>query len=115
MYGSWPLSELLKDKSLDVQLAFMREYYKLTGGGKTVNSGAEQQRKPRYTDEEKLRMRMGWDQTQRSDRFATINIHSLKDKVLVFVVMHDDSHVVIEDDKGLFPSDALVTALRVLE
>lgn len=43
-----------------------------------------------------------------------ITAHEAGDKVFVFVV-HNGQPLVIEDDKDLFPSDKLVTQLRLLQ
>lgn len=73
-------------------------------------------------DMEKLAIRMNWPYPVggqptgwTSPKFAAIHIHKGNSKMLVFVAMHNDSHVTIEDDLGLYPSDALVTTLRILE
>ncbi len=47
--------------------------------------------------------------------FDHISSHLCDDKVLVFVVPHNKSDaVILEDDPNLFPSDTLITQLRLL-
>lgn len=43
-----------------------------------------------------------------------LETHATEDKVLIFLVVKDKP-VFLEDDKSLFPSDTLVTQLRLLE
>jgi len=45
--------------------------------------------------------------------FQHISLAETSEKVLVFVVQND-AYVVLEDGKDLFPSDALITQLRLL-
>lgn len=47
--------------------------------------------------------------------FPFLSVFFTKDKALVFVVGKEEQYSVIEDDKALFPSDSLITALRLLE
>lgn len=68
-----------------------------------------------------LAMRMGWggyatavnfgDDTQ--PPFDHVSLHRGKEKVFVFVVTNGQS-VTIEDETSMFPSDSLVTRLRML-
>lgn len=47
--------------------------------------------------------------------FDHISSHLCDDKVLVFIVPHNKSDaVILEDDPNLFPSDTLITQLRLL-
>ncbi len=65
------------------------------------------------SDRECITMRMRWD---------SVNLGSLKhlhtvrlpDKVIVLVVNKDNQHTVIEDSTDLFPSDTLITQLRMI-
>lgn len=64
---------------------------------------------------ERLAMRMGWDDGK-VKTLQHLDIVALPDKVMVWVITKDDfQSVVIEDDVSMFPSDALVTQLRLLE
>jgi hypothetical protein len=61
-----------------------------------------------------LNMRMGWNLAA-STSFKKVSAHKLSDdKAAVFVIVGEKA-LVIEDDLNLFPSDALVTQLRLLE
>jgi hypothetical protein len=130
--GAVPMREFFNGHDIDdiiqkcpneLKAAVLHEI-RMHGGGYAVpsnpqHSHAAEQRAPRkFSNEEKLAMRMGWEHSPgrfAHSKFSCIHIHQGTAKVLVFVAMHDDTHVTIEDDKGLFPSDALVTSLRVLE
>ena len=57
-------------------------------------------------------MRMRWVNGQQIP-FAHMSVATRQDVVYVFVVT-DTSYVVLEDDPNMFPSDKLVTALRLL-
>lgn len=70
---------------------------------------------PAPSNLDKLSMRMGW-YGSRIKTFQNINIVALPGKVLVWAITKDDlQSVVIEDDPIMFPSDTLVTQLRLLE
>lgn len=60
---------------------------------------------------ERLAMRMDW--LPESHPFPHMSIHKQDDKVLVWVVTKE-GNLVIEDDAAMYPSDALVTKLRLL-
>lgn len=59
-------------------------------------------------------MRMNWN-GENPKTFEHINIKPLSTKVLVWVITKDFQSVVIEDDPSLYPSDTLITQLRMLE
>lgn len=69
-----------------------------------------------------LAMRMGWGGYAASVGFGAdtqppfdhVSLHRGKDKVFVFVVV-DGQSVTIEDELSMFPSDSLVTKLRMLK
>lgn len=46
--------------------------------------------------------------------FAHLETHYAGEKVFVFVVV-DDKPVVLEDESSLFPSDTLITQLRLIQ
>jgi hypothetical protein len=59
-----------------------------------------------------LKMRMRWGSKL---PFKVTSCHRLShDKAVVFVI-HEDRHLTIEDDWALFPSDTLVTQLRLIQ
>lgn len=45
--------------------------------------------------------------------FEFMRVHMCSDKAVVFIV-HQDQPIMIEDDLGLFPSDALISKLKLL-
>jgi hypothetical protein len=60
---------------------------------------------------EKLECRMDWDRNP----FAHLSIHQLTEHTVVLFIAVRGEAVVLEDDANLFPSDALVTKLRLLQ
>jgi hypothetical protein len=56
--------------------------------------------------------RMGWD--LQVCPFKVLHTHKLNDQTAVVFVIHQGKALVIEDDLNLYPSDALVTQLRLL-
>lgn len=79
---------------------------------------AAAERAPSYpmpSNLDKLSMRMGWHGS-RIKTFQHIDIVALPTKVMVWAITKGDfQSVVIEDDLSMFPSDTLVTQLRLLE
>lgn len=57
--------------------------------------------------------RMGWSGIAAAP-FREINCARLTDAEAVVFLIHNNEPLVIRDDLGLFPSDALVTQLRIL-
>lgn len=71
--------------------------------------------RPAPSNLDKLSMRMGW-YGSRIKTFEHIDIVALPTKVLVWAITNGDfQSVVIEDDVSMFPSDTLITQLRLLE
>lgn len=60
-----------------------------------------------------LRLRMRW--ASNAGPLQSLSTHYLKstDKVVLFLI-HKDEPIVLHDDGPLFPSDALITQLRLL-
>jgi hypothetical protein len=58
--------------------------------------------------------RMGWDGETIKAVFRELRCARLNDEKAVVWIIHDDTALTIEDDLNLFPSDALVTSLRLL-
>lgn len=63
--------------------------------------------------EEQLRVRMRWANFG-DHKFHTLATRMTEEKAFVWVITHEGKSVVLEDDKDLYPSDSLVTQLRVL-
>lgn len=82
---------------------------------KHQQAAAEASRYPVPSNLDKLSMRMGW-RGSHIKTFQHIDIVALPTKVMVWAITKDDfQSIVIEDDSSMFPSDTLVTQLRLLE
>ena len=46
--------------------------------------------------------------------FEFIEVHLSKEKAFIFII-HDGKAITLEDDLGIFPSDALIASLRLLK
>ncbi len=73
-----------------------------------------------YTMEEKLAMRMGWGRIQEAvwaPEFEHVAIHYMRGSTIthIWVISKDGQSHVLEDEAGLFPSDALITKLNLLK
>lgn len=83
----------------------------------------EQSRGPSHI--EMLSMRMRWPSPLGSGAFLPsgwktpcfdeVAIHKGDAKILVFIITKGDNYVVLEDDVNMYPSDQLVSQIRVLE
>jgi hypothetical protein len=62
--------------------------------------------------EEMVRMRL---RSADGSYFKRWHMHKINDEKVIVLVVTDDRHVVLEDEWPLFPSDRLITALRLLE
>jgi hypothetical protein len=71
-----------------------------------------------YTPVEMLSMRMRWDRNaygkSHGGAFLHVDVYDAGTKVFVFIVTNDVSAVTLEDDKELYPSDTLITKIRLL-
>jgi hypothetical protein len=81
------------------------------GGGLGVVAGKHSDANMDYM----LQARMGWNVGSPHCPFKKISSHKLNDEQAVTFVIHGEKALVIHDDLNLFPSDALVTQLRLLE
>ncbi len=76
---------------------------------------------PRVSLMSKLMMRMQWgsfssgDHNKYEQPFRFLAVHELGDEVLLFAVQQVGGYVVLTDQANMFPSDALMTQLRILE
>lgn len=59
-----------------------------------------------------LRMRMRWNGYYKG--FIYINAIVCSEKAHVIIITQDQKQVVLEDDPNLFPSDTLVTSIRMI-
>ena len=69
----------------------------------------------RFSFEEMLAMRMRWPRDVYVTVGYRVRIEKSNDKVLVWVIMDNGEYVVLEDDEAMFPSDALVAKLKLME
>lgn len=70
----------------------------------------------RYTEsnlQNMLSYRMGWNMDDPKCPFRKWVAVLCSDRVAVFLVL-DDKTFIVDDDLGLYPSDALVTKLRLI-
>ncbi|MCK1741375.1 hypothetical protein IVA80_10985 [Bradyrhizobium sp. 139] len=61
-----------------------------------------------------LYSRMGWDISVPKCPLAKCFCSKLNDEAVAVFVIHNGKALVVEDDAGLFPSDTLVSQLRLL-
>jgi hypothetical protein len=86
-------------------------------GGLTAGASQQARKDVKFDDNHLMQMlnsRMCWDRDPGKKHFSFLAAHRMGDKVVVFVA-HGGKGLVIEDEIGLYPSDALVTQLRLLE
>jgi len=67
-----------------------------------------------YSLREKLEMRMNWQPSVNIVGFSHMDLHSVGDKAFIWIVTNDGQSVVLEDEAALFPSDALITKVRMM-
>lgn len=79
----------------------------------SVPQGAPRQRVREYSPAEKLCTRMGWADIYSASHSTYISVLEGTEKVFVFGV-RDDLPFTLEDSKLMFPSDQLITQLRLL-
>lgn len=72
-------------------------------------AGAQAQTRREPSLREMLDMRMRW----RKQPFSFIQLHKENETVFVFIVAGGVAQI-MEDDANMFPSDALITKLRLL-
>jgi hypothetical protein len=66
-----------------------------------------------------MAMRMRWGAKQANAPWAVgfkhMAMHSAGDVVHIWIVTHDGKSIVLEDEYGLYPSDTLITKIRLLQ
>jgi hypothetical protein len=86
----------------------------LGDAGHAHGQAAARQRTPSNAD--MLCMRMRWNSIHYSaSGFAHIDIHGHNDKMFVWIITKAGDSVVLEDESALFPSDTLITKLKMME
>lgn len=68
-----------------------------------------------FSLEQKLSARMNWATEWRPQGFQHVAVHGVADKVFVWIITKDFETVTIEDEAPMYPSDALVTKIRMLQ
>jgi len=63
---------------------------------------------------EMLGMRMGWH-LHVYGQFRNVAAFEYDDVVHIWVITKDNQSVTLDDEAGMFPSDAVITKLRLLE
>lgn len=132
MYSGWPLTELVKTES-DVQLhAILLKELKielsrlgLPGSvlspmpGNPIQAVAQGRATPTrpHSCNDMLAMRMHWLMGKWADGFAHVATMEIEDKekVFVWVISKQGVPLTLEDESALFPSDTLITKLRMLQ
>ena len=64
-----------------------------------------------------LAMRMRWTVGKWAEGFAHVATMEVvdRDKVYVWIISRDGVQVTLEDESGLFPSDTLITKIRMMQ
>jgi hypothetical protein len=68
-----------------------------------------------------MAMRMRWGPRHEGElfpgavSFAHMAMHAAGDVVHVWIITRDGQSVVLQDDYGLYPSDALITKIRLIQ
>ena len=65
--------------------------------------------------EDMLAMRMRWGVGQWAEGFAHVAVHNMNDDVHIWIITKDGQSAVLTDELSLYPSDALVTKVRLLQ
>lgn len=64
--------------------------------------------------EEMLSMRMRWRSIESQNTFAHVGVYERNETVHIWIVTKDNASINLQDEAALYPSDALVTKLRML-
>lgn len=121
LYAGWPLSDLLKL----VPDPILRDKVENEIRRRAMQNAPPPLRRPEpksrpFTLNERMAARMHWGTFDGRHNvwapgFEHMTIHQAGDKVFIFVITKDIETVTLEDEAGLFPSDATITKLRLLE
>jgi hypothetical protein len=119
-FSGWPIPELLTRVTpvnrSRVAAALMRKHR--IPGPMQPSSGralAATLKRP-YSLEQMLATRMNWEPGGGWARgFTHVALHEAGDTVHIWIITKDAKAVPLEDEQGLFPSDGLVSKLRMLQ
>jgi hypothetical protein len=127
-YCGWPVMELLKNVPPAMRSSVAAAFYKrnVSVMGQASASGKvggtlpplRQAATPKqYSLENMMAMRMRWGQMggEWAVGFAHMAMHEAGDVVHVWIISHDGQSVVLQDEAGLFPSDTLITKIRLMQ
>lgn len=138
MYCGWPVRALidltLKNEQARVAVALKNRFtltntrrhnmpahtHSLSAGSGGGGAGAMSSSRP-HSLEEMMSMRMRWGALMPGANapwavgFAHMAMHQAGDAVHVWIITKDGKSIVLEDEQGLYPSDALVTKIRLLQ
>jgi len=62
-----------------------------------------------------LHSRMGWNVDDPKMPFRSVDVYQLNSDTIVVFLLGKEKYYTVEDEAGLYPSDALITKLRLLE
>jgi hypothetical protein len=114
LYMGFPINDLLKVVHRDLRPPVLSEIARRRGWPTQSGASMKAQSPPRvYTYKEKMEMRMGW-QPGEHEPFVFVEYRSVQDTAFMWILTTDAQSVVLEDDAALFPSDALITKVRLL-
>lgn len=115
--AGWPLAELVgmlpPEKQFPALKAIRMKHGPMINPAHLHGLSTGQAAPVGPSDGEMLCMRMRWPSLN-TTKFDCVHIHRGKDKIFVFVVNNDGQPCTLEDDLNLFPSDQLVTSLKVM-
>lgn len=64
---------------------------------------------------EMLKYRMGWNKGEPRCKFREFHCYKLDDDKAVVFIINDKEAFLIYDELALYPSDALITKIRLME
>jgi len=106
------LVQMLKDHEVHAKMMQARPLIAIDPGKQTQGRSRVSPRV--YTLQEKMEMRMSWVPNRLPSNFAFVEYRRLNDKVFVWVLTKEEQSVVLEDEHALFPSDTLITKVRMM-
>jgi hypothetical protein len=116
MFCGWPTSHLFAQLPLPHKSAVMSEFLRKHRPNMILHaSGADMAqavyRPPLHSLYDMLSMRMRWVE---KPPFYHVDIKTAGEKTFVWIITEDAQSVVLEDEAAMYPSDKLVTQIRML-
>jgi hypothetical protein len=123
LFYGWPVDYLFSKVPLQHKSAVMLEFMKkhkanmvlqASMASKASGAGMAQAvyKPPPHSLYEMLSMRMRW--TGGDNPFTHVDIQTAGEKAFVWIITKDAQSVVLEDEAAMFPSDKLITQIRML-